>query len=375
MKVLVIAGSPRSLYNFRGDLIQELMQSGHEVVAAAAQPEDSIRVEIEKLGCKFVTVPIERSGLNPVSDFRLLIQLIRLMKSEQPNLVFSYTIKPIIWGGIASKLFRSTRFYGLVTGLGFAFQKGGVKRNLLNAVVRVLYKFALHSANGVIFQNLDNRDMFLDQGIVQENKTFRVHGSGVNTQKFAQKAGNVKEGEFVFLSIARLLKEKGIYEYVEAARIVKAKYPSVTCQLLGAEDPSPDGISIEEIKKMHDSGVIEYLGWTNDVRPCLEASSVFVLASYHEGLPRTSLEAMSIGRPVLTTNAVGCRDTVVEGENGFCVPVGDSNSLAQKMIWFIENTDRIPEMGAYSRRMVLEKFDVQKVNKMLIGILGLSEEK
>jgi len=369
MKILIIGGSPKSLVNFRGDLIRALVQQGHSVVGVAQDAPNSLVSEIESLGCRFKSIPIERNGLNPISDLKVLWSLYKLFKLEQPNIVLSYTIKPVIWGGIAAKFIKNTRFYGLITGLGFAFQSGGVKRNLLSWVATSLYRFSLNTASAVIFQNLDNRQVFVDKKIVPMLKTHRVNGSGVNILRFEAKP--LPEGEMIFLSVSRLLGEKGLREYVEAARIVKRKYPNVSFQLLGAEDPSPDGISRSEVKAWHDSGAVEYLGSTMDVRPFLTNSTVFVLASYHEGMPRTVLEAMSVGRPILTTDTEGCRETVVEGKNGFLVPVKSVEGLVEKMYWFIENSNRLIEMGFESRLMAEEIFDVHKVNNSLLSILEL----
>jgi len=369
MKILVIGGSPKSLVNFRGDLIRAFVEQGHSVLGVAQDAPKSMVSDIEALGCRFKSIPIERNGLNPFSDLKVLWSLYKLFKLEEPDIVLSYTIKPVIWGGVAAKFRKNTRFYGLITGLGFAFQSGGIKRNLLSWIATSLYQFSLKTASAVIFQNLDNRQVFIDKKIIPLSKTHRVNGSGVNVSRF--KSNPLPEGGVVFLSVSRLLGEKGLREYVEAAKIVKKKYPNVTIQLLGAEDPSPDGISRDEVRGWHDSGAVEYLGSTMDVRPFLKNCTVFVLASYHEGMPRTVLEAMSVGRPILTTDTEGCRETVVNGKNGFLVPVKSVDAIVEKMYWFIENSDKLAAMGAESRLMAEELFDVHKVNNSLLSILEL----
>ena len=369
IKIIVIGGLASSLVNFRGDLIRSFIENGHDVVAMSASTDDKLISEIESLGCKFIPIPIERNGLNPLSDFKLLISLWRLFRFEKPDVILSYTIKPVIWGGLAARLLGRVRFYGLITGLGFAFQRGGFKRNLIGSIATNLYRLALAKSSGVIFQNPDNQQVFIDSGIVHKEKTFRVFGSGVNVSRYENLPLSV--GHPIFLTIARLLGEKGLREYAKAAEIVKSKYPNVRIQLVGPEDPSPDGIPLDEVLTWHNSGAIEYLGGTDDVRPYINNCHIFVLASYHEGMPRTVLEAMSIGRPILTTNVEGCRETVVEGVNGYLVPKKNAEALAERMIWFIENQDKWQQMAIESRKMAEEKFDVHKVNDSLLEIMQL----
>jgi len=371
MKIIIIGGLPESLINFRGDLIRSFVNEGHQVVAMTASAKPKLVDEIQTLGCRFVSFPIERNGMNPLSDLKVLLSLYQIFKLEKPDMILSYTIKPVIWGGLAARLYGKSRFYGLITGLGFAFQRGGFKRNLLGNIATSLYKLALAKATCVIFQNPDNQQVFIDQKIVTETRTKRVNGSGVNVSRYEHSP--LPSGQPVFLTIARLLGEKGLREYAEAAAIVKLKYPSAHFHLVGPEDPSPDGIPMDEVMKWHNSNVIKYCGGTADVRPYIKNCQIFVLASYHEGMPRTVLEAMSIGRPILTTNVEGCRETVVEGINGYLVLKQNPQALADKMIWFIENPDEWQRMGNQSRLIAEDKFDVHKVNAELMKIMELND--
>ena len=293
-----------------------------------------------------------------------------IFKTQLPDVVLAYTIKPIIWGAFAARCLPNCRFYALVTGLGFAFQRGNWKKNLLMKLVVLLYKTALKNADKVIFQNPDNRQVFIDLSIVPAHKTCVVNGSGVDVAHF-----NVKPlpSTPTFLLIARLLGDKGIREYVKAANIIKQHYPQAVFQLVGPEDPSPDGISLEELTKLNQNNSVDYLGSTNDVRPFIDDCSIFVLPSYHEGLPRTVLEAMATGRPILTTDVPGCRETVINGENGWLVEKANVEKLAEKMIWFIENPQEWQRMAQASRAMVEDKFDVHKVNKTLLTIMELDK--
>ncbi|MBB1424662.1 glycosyltransferase family 4 protein [Pseudoalteromonas sp. SG43-7] len=368
MKIIVIGTLPSSLYNFRGQLIKYISSLNIKVCAlATAANIDDIK-NIEFLGADYIDYPINRSGLNPFQDFNSFWSLRNIFKQEKPNIILAYTIKPIIFGSLAARYMPHCNFYALVTGLGFAFQKGNWKKNLLMKLVIFLYKTALKRADKVIFQNPDNRQVFIDLGIVPEHKAAIVNGSGVDISHFEVKPLPPTPR---FLLIARLLGDKGIREYVKAANIVKQKYPDAIFQLVGPEDPSPDGISLTELTQLNTNNAVDYLGGTNDVRPYFEDCSIFVLPSYHEGLPRTVLEAMATGRPILTTDVPGCRETVINGENGWLVEKANVEQLVERMIWFIENPHEWQRMAEASRTMVEDKFDVHKVNRELLKIMEL----
>lgn len=370
-KILLIGVEPLSLLNFRGQLMQSIKTAGHEVVAVSAQPSADLAKRLAEAGIQHVSIPFQRNGLNPIADLTTCWALFRLFKQQKPDKVLCYTIKPVIWGGIAARL-AGVKFFALVTGLGFAFQGESFKRRLLTALVSSLYRFSLFYAQAVVFQNKDNAQLFVDRAIVPHSKTAVVNGSGVDISRFAYQKPVVDDAQsMVFLCVARLLGEKGLRELAQASALVKAKYPNIVCQVVGWQDPSPDGIPIEEVVYWQSQGWIDYLGVADDVRPLIAASHVYVLPSYHEGLPRSTVEAMAIGRPVITTTAVGCRETVEEGVNGFKVAVGDAQALAEKMTWFIEHPEQIEPMGLASRKMAEEKFDVHKVNARMLEIMGL----
>ncbi|WP_413479650.1 glycosyltransferase family 4 protein [Vibrio hibernica] len=368
MKIHIVGTLPSSLYNFRGVLLKRLKSANLEVSALASGATAADITAVDQLGAEYIDYPVTRSGLNPKEDFKTFKALRSIFKAQQPNVILAYTIKPIIWGAFAARCVPNCRFYALVTGLGFAFQKGNWKKNLLMKLVIFLYKTALKRADKVIFQNPDNRQVFIDLDIVPEHKTAVVNGSGVDITHFEVKP---LPSNPTFLLIARLLGDKGIREYVKAANIVKQKYPQAVFQLVGQEDPSPDGISLDELASLNQKNSVDYLGGTNDVRPYIEACSIFVLPSYHEGLPRTVLEAMATGRPILTTDVPGCRETVVDGENGWLVEKSNVEQLAEKMIWFIENQHEWQRMAKASRAIVEDKFDVHKVNAELLNIMEL----
>jgi glycosyltransferase involved in cell wall biosynthesis len=378
----------------------------------SAPAEAEIVQGIQELGAEFRSYPVNRRGLSPVQDVRTMLALRKAFAELGPDIVLAYTIKPVIWGGLALKGRRNARFFALITGLGFAFQGQSMGRRIMTALVSRLYRAAIARSEGVIFQNPDNRDVFVDRGIVDAAKCRIVPGSGVNTERFA--FAPLPSSASVFLSIGRLLGEKGFREFAQAARLVKEKYPQARFQILGGEDPSSDGISLAEIKGWEDQGLVEYLGETDDVRPYITGCHVYVLASYHEGMPRTVLEAMAVGRPIITTDAPGCRETIGfgdrrseigspmsdvrcpmsgmgvgrrksdigegneeeslmrirQGKNGFLVPVKDPNSLARAMERFIQEPELLEEMGRESRQMAEERFDVRIINQQMMEILG-----
>lgn len=368
--VIVIGALPESLTNFRGELIRSLVKAGHHVTAMASPASQVQIAAIKALGANFYSFPIQRNGLNPIVDLQTLLALRKAFRELQPDVVLAYTIKPVVWGGLALFGNPAPRFFALVTGLGFAFQEGGLVRKALTTLVTGLYRLSLSRAEQVIFQNPDNQDLFTVRQIVTTEKCALVNGSGVDLQRFA--VAPLPGAGAVFLTIGRLLGEKGFREYAQAARLVKSRYPDAVFKLVGPVDPSPDGIPLEEVRKWEACGLVQYQGATSDVCPFIADAHIFVLPSYHEGMPRTVLEAMSMGRPILTTDVPGCRETVVSGENGFLVPKADVEALAERMIWFIEHRDQWERMGQASRRIAEERFDVHKINAQMLKIMGLN---
>lgn len=372
MNIVIIGGTSNSLINFRLDLILGIKKIGKVTALSGEEPSSEELAVFRSIEVEHLSYPLSRNGLNAFDDLNTVAALISIFRKLKPEVVVAYTIKPIIWGSIAARFSSVYKFHAMVTGLGYAFQKEGFKKSVLNNLVKFLYRCSLKQAESVIFQNPDNMHTFIENGIVTAEKCHLVNGSGVNLSHFENEP---LPQEPRFLLIARLLGDKGIREYAEAADLVKERYPNATFDLVGPEDPSPDGIDISEINKLHDKGVITYHGATNDVRPYIKDCSIFVLPSYHEGMPRTVLEAMAMGRPILTTDVPGCRETVVNGENGWLVEKANVDQLAERMIWFIENQEQWSVMGNKSHAMANEKFDVHKVNAEILKIMGLSDEK
>ncbi|MFL2703252.1 MAG: glycosyltransferase family 4 protein [Gammaproteobacteria bacterium] len=366
MKILILGTVPNDLLNFRADLIKDIIKKNHEVIISSSSLDPNSTIHMNNLGVAYEAIFLNRHGLKIGGDIKTLIDLLKIFKKQKPHLVLAHGIKLVIWGGISASI-RNIPFFALITGLGFAFQGKSLKRRLLTKLVSFLYKIALKKSKAVIFQNKDNRDLFIKKGIVPRSKTHIVNGSGVDIKKYSYT--KQPDNDVSFLLVSRLLGEKGLREYAAAAKIVKAKFHNIKFDLVGAEDASLDAIPLEEVISW--SNYVNYNGSTLDVRPYIKKCHVYVLPSYHEGLPRSTLEAMSMGRPILTTNATGCKETVDEGINGFMVPIGSIKKLAEKMIWFIENKDKIQTMGEQSRIIVESRFDVRRVNEDMLKILGI----
>jgi glycosyltransferase involved in cell wall biosynthesis len=296
-----------------------------------------------------------------------MLELFRLMRSLKPDAMLAYTVKPVVYGLLAARLAGVPKRFALITGLGYAFQGAdsvSTSRHWLRLLVQKLYKLALRGAHKTFFQNPDDEILFRDLNLLPESAaTVIVNGSGVDLEEFTP---TVLPEAISFLLIARLLGDKGIREYVEAAGRIKASFPLVKFNLVGWIDDNPDSISPDELDLWIDQGLITYWGRLADVRPAIEASSVYVLPSYREGTPRTVLEAMAMGRPIITTDAPGCRETVVDGVNGYLVRVKDSESLGHAMMRFIHDPDKTITMGQASRTLAKEKFDVHAVNKKML---------
>lgn len=370
---LMVASFPDSLLLFRGPLIDALSNQGIDVHVAAPDigPDSSIRRTLESKGISVHEIALRRTGMNPVSDLQTFWMLYRLMRHIRPDTVMSYTIKPVIYGSLAAWLARIPHRYALVTGLGYAFINEG-ERGLLLSLVRSLYRLSLSRVNKVFFQNPDNENLFrLSKIISPRMPSHVVNGSGVDVSAYPDSP--LPAGETRFLLIARLLGDKGVREYVEAARQVRMKHPQTIFRLVGWIDDNPDSITQHELDAWMAEGTIEFLGRLEDVRPAMADANVYVLPSYREGTPRTVLEAMAMGRAVITTDAPGCRETVIDGHNGYLVPVRSIDALASAMLRFIEQPELIPLMGQRSRTLAEKKYDVNKVNEILMREMKVAD--
>ena len=371
VKILIISNFAESLRNFRGPLLNALSDNkrGMEVHAAAPGVSDAgLQAHFAARGICLHETTLQRTGTNPLRDLAYCWRLWRLMCRERPDMVLAYTIKPVIYGILAAWLAGVPRRFALITGLGYAFTNNRTT-GLLTRLIRLLYRFALSRTHKVFFQNPDDAALFRSLGLLSVRvPAVVVNGSGVDVARYALEP---LPKQTIFLLIARLLGDKGVREYVAAARMVRQRYPQAQFHLVGWIDENPDAIAQAELDAWVASGDVQFGGRLQDVRPAIARATVYVLPSYREGTPRTVLEAMAMGRPVITTDAPGCRETVVDGDNGFLVPVKSVEPLAAAMLKFIEQPELIERMGARSRAIAEEKYDVHKVNAVMLKEMGI----
>jgi glycosyltransferase involved in cell wall biosynthesis len=378
--IIVVGGIAGSLVQFRGPLLRALAQRGHRVVGCAPTtpadryfgPEYMARLveELAAMGVEFRDVPIDRTGLWPGRDLRTLRALVALFREVRPDIVLGYTIKPVIYSSLAAQLAGVPKHFSMITGLGHTFTAKDWKACTLAPVVKRLYRLALRSNDRLFFQNPDDRAMFERLDLVRRpDQTILINGSGVDLEAFRPEP---LPSAVSFLLLGRLIAEKGIREYIEAARIIRARYSGVVFRFAGRIDNHPTAIPERELQAWVQEGVIEYLGRLDDVRPAIATSSVYVLPSYREGTPRSVLEAMAMARPIVTTDVPGCRETVRHGVNGYLVPARNVPMLASALERFIADPALIATMGRESRRIAVEKYDVHKVNAVILEAMGLA---
>lgn len=369
-RLALITSYAPSLVNFRASLISALCSRGIEVFALAPNFDSVTREKVSDLGATPIDIPMSRTGLNPVHDVLNTWQLVLLLRKLQPNITVGYFIKPVIFGSIAAWCARVPHRFAMVEGLGFVFtpnsERLSVFRRLLKQLVVWLYKLGMSCAERVIFLNPDDMAELVAADLLPKEKSFLLGGIGVDLARW-QVVPTVSQ-PVTFLLVARLLREKGVEQYAQAARLVKQKHPDARFILLGGLDDNPGSISQADVESWVNEGILEWQGHV-PVEPWLAKASVFVLPSYREGVPASTQEAMAMGRAVITTDVPGCRETVVDGVNGFLVPVRSPVALAEKMCEFIKQPALIASMGMASRRMAEDKFDVHKVNERLLNLL------
>lgn len=371
MKILVLSSHTPSLFWFRMDMMKDFIDLGYKVVAVGNESKEKWDEKFLKEGIVYRQVDIERNGTNPVKDLKTLRELKKIIREELPDKIFAYQAKTVIYGGIAVKNRKNIEFYPLIAGIGSAFLAKNLKGKIIKKILVAEYKIALRKASAVFFQNSDDVREFIDNGIIKKKKLIILNGSGVNLEKFTPQK---LPSKIAFLCISRLIRDKGIIEYLEAARIVKAKYNDVRFLLVGPFDSNPSALREKDLKDYIEDGTIEYFGEQTDVRPYFAQSSVFVLPSYREGTPKTVLEAMACCKAIITTDAPGCRETVENEVNGFLVPIKDIKAIVEKMIYFINHSEQIEIMALEGRRLVEKKFDVKKVNQTIIQTMRLEKK-
>lgn len=370
MKILMVASNSHSLLNFRRELLECFLERNFSVVVSA--PIDGHTKHLvetfEKLKIKFVPFEIQNNRKNVFSDLLSIFNLIKIIRSNKIDCIFCYHMKPVIYGSIVAHVLGLKYIYAMVTGLGYMFTEKEEKSiSITRDILKKLLSFALSLNKKVFFQNKDDFDVICKNERLK-NSSVLVNGSGVDVDFF--KFTDVPK-TLSFLFAGRLLVHKGIYEYVEAARILKKKYPHLSFKVAGGFHSNPSSISESDLKSWIQEGIIDYLGEVHEMLPVFQNSSVCILPSYREGCPRSLLEAMAVGRAIITTDAPGCRETVAENENGYLIPVKNIYQLSEAMEKFIRTPSLAKEMGLQSRRLAEEKFNVHKVNKVILEGMGL----
>ena len=359
MKILISVNTAWNLVNFRAGLIRALVAQGHEVIAAA--PFDNYAPRLAELGCRFVPLPMHNGGTDPSRDAMLLWRFLRLFRRERPDVYLGYTVKPNVYGSLAAR-WLGIAVINNIAGLGAVFIKDG----WLVRLVRWLYRVALARSAKVFFQNEDDRQLFIQGGLVRAEVSDLLPGSGIDLTRFAVQPLTALNGgarKFRFLLIARMLWDKGVAEFVEAARLIHARWPQAECCLLGFVDvQNPAAVSAAQMDIWVRQGLVKYLGVSDDVRAEIATADCIVLPSYREGTPRTLLEAAAMGRPIITTDAVGCREVVDDGQNGYLCKVRDASDLADKMQQMLSlPMAQRQQMADYGRRKMEREFDEQIV--------------
>jgi glycosyltransferase involved in cell wall biosynthesis len=366
--MLIVANTSWYLHNFRAPFIRELQARNIEVVALA--PRDEWAEKFEALGVRFVEVPMSRRGLNPLVDMGLLARFQRVYRREKPDFVFHNTIKPVIYGSIAARSAGIECVVNMIPGLGFVFIGKNALNRILRPLVKTMYRAALGGSHRVFFQNQDDLEYFVSGGLVKRSRAVLTWGSGVDLDRFNVVERSADNDDCTFLFVGRLLRDKGLGEFVEAAKVMKSRHPATRFLLLGRLDPgNPAGVDASAVEEWERNGYTEYLGELPDVRPVLAKADVVVLPSYREGVPKALLEAMAMGKPIITTDAPGCRETVVEGRNGILVLPRDAPGLIAAMEKLVQEPDVRIRMGTEGRKVAIERFDVKSVNAILLDAL------
>ncbi len=370
-KVLIFGGTPFSLINFRGDLIKLLKKNGHNVHCLSGKDQTFDEIKFQELQFEYHSVFLRRANTNIFLELYSFFLIFFKIRSIRPDIIFSYSIKPVIYGTLASKLLGLNNCYSLISGVGYIFTSYKKSNtNLMYIALKFLYKNALKFSNTIFFQNNDDIQLFRELGLIEPfYKVQRLYGSGVNLAKFKFKPLNTDK--VTFLMVARLLKDKGVWEYLEAAKRIKANYPQTSFVLVGDVDDNPTSITNAELAHITGKDFIRYMSYSENIADLIGDSTVCVLPSYREGAPRFLLEALSVGRPIVTTNTPGCRDIVEEGWNGFLVDVASSASLAAALERCIENKDALEVFGRNSRKLAEEYYNVEHVNRKILKAMKL----
>jgi glycosyltransferase involved in cell wall biosynthesis len=370
MRAAVLGSQAKDLVNFRGHLLSELARAGCTAYGIAPGGDDRTARDLQGLGAEYVPIELDRTSLNPLGGLADLVRLRRCLRRLRLDLLLCYELKTVVFGLLAARSLGIPRRFAMITGRGTTLQgvPGTLRDRLVRTAVKGLYRTALPMAHGVFFQNRDDRDLFAGEGMLPPQvPRILINGSGVDLDHFTP--APMPEPPVTFLFVGRLLRNKGLAELVDACRILAGRGVPFRTRILGPLDPNPNGITAERLEGWVREGIVEYLGEARDVRPALAQAHVMVLPSYGEGTPRSVLEAMAMGRAVVTTDAPGCRETVVDGQNGLLVPVGDPEALAAAMDRLVRDPALIGRFGAECRRVAEAKYDVRRVTSDILSFM------
>lgn len=369
MKIMFVTAATFTIPWFREDMLREFAKRADDVIVLGNEDDPKWTPYFEQLGVRYRTYPVSRNGLNPIADLGTYRVLKSIIAEERPDKVLTNFVKANVYGCIAAHRVGIDNIYVMMGGLGSVFHGNDSKSRLARTFVTVEYRASLKHAWSVFFQNDEDSKLLIDLGAVKNEQVVRINGSGVNLEHFKQEP---LPAQMSFIFIGRLVKGKGVLDYLEAARIVKREYPDARFDLVGPYDTNPSGLKPEDIQPYVDDGTVFYHGEQKDVRPYLKNASVFVLPSYYgEGTPKSALEALASGRPLIVADAVGCREVVRDGENGFLVPSKNPEALARAMVRLIEEPRLAERMGKGSRRMAEGVFDVRRVNDIICKTMGV----
>lgn len=364
-KIVFIAPKTSTFLNFRGQLMKDIIKKGYDV--SAVVPEDELDDKFKELGVKKIVLNFNKTSLSIFDSLKYLKGLKKILIEEKPDKVFSYTIKPVIFGSIAAHQTKVKEIFSLVCGLGYVYSVNNLKTKIIRPICNLAYKIAFKYNKKVIFQNKDDVNDFVIKKIIYKDKCKIVNGSGVDLNLFRK---NKLPNNNSFIMVSRIIKEKGVKEFFEAAAIVKEKYPDSKFTYIGAYDKSYEK-DFEHLKPYIEKGIVEYIPETDNVAEYISKSAIFVLPSYYrEGIPKTLLEATAMGRPIITTNTPGCKETIKEGINGYFVDVKNSKDLADKMEKMINNKN-LQKMGDESYQICFNKFDIKIINEDMMKIMGV----
>lgn len=370
MKIAVFGNYPQWLIQFRGPMLKRMAEKGHSVYACAPSASEDVKAQLADIGVRYAHIPLSRANLNPLKNFKSFICFYQFLLKIKPEYLFVYTVKPVILGSLAAKFAGTDKIFSMIEGLGFVFTESEESKiSWLKTFISFFYRLSLKCSSKIFFLNQDDHDYFLKSKLIDKNQGVLLDGIGVDLEYYSPVS---LPEQISFVMIARLIKEKGVCEYVRAAEIIKQEFPLVKFTLVGWLDEHPSSLSSLELEQLLAKNCVNYLGRLEDVRPAIRAASVYVLPSYYrEGLPRTIQEAMAMARPIITTEAPGCRHTVINGANGYKVPVRNAQRLAEAMKKFIINPELAGEMGRQSRKIAELRFNEDDITDKIMNVMEL----